>query len=269
MPYLQVDLDGKRKWPMVAAGLHVSEAQVAKGFLDLWEMCWREKTSTVSLLYLECLFGAPGERVAVVLCELGFLEAGQAGHRVRGADKYLRITEARSAGGKKAAGNLKRGKSPGSSRKAAGKQPEDTPGSGPALTPNTEHQSPSIEATTSVGLLADRVFEHWRRVMGKNGNTAFDSSRRTKVEARLNDGYSPDDLCRAVDGCAKTPHNMGENDRGERYDDLALICRDAAHVDRFMRNATAPPKRAGGARFYAAQDADKTAFEKTGTLDGF
>ena len=50
------------------------------------------------------------------------------------------------------------------------------------------------------------------------------------------------DLMAAVDGCAKTPHNMGQNDRGERYDDLELICRDAAHVDRFRANATDPPK---------------------------
>jgi len=44
----------------------------------------------------------------------------------------------------------------------------------------------------------------------------------------------------AVEGCSKTPHNMGRNDTGQRWDDLELICRDGAHVERFMGNAKAP-----------------------------
>lgn len=88
---------------------------------------------------------------------------------------------------------------------------------------------------------AAEVFWHWRAVMGKDGRTAFDAKRRRAVKARLADGYTVDQLKRAVDGCAKTPHNMGQNDRGERYDDLELICRDAAHVDRFIANAQSPP----------------------------
>lgn len=84
------------------------------------------------------------------------------------------------------------------------------------------------------------MFEHWKTVMGHQRST-FDKKRRAAVEARLRDGYTPADLMAAVDGCALTPHNMGKNDRGERYDDLELICRDAAHVDRFKRNAMTPP----------------------------
>lgn len=296
MPYLQVDLDAMRKWPMVAAGLGVSEGDVYRGFMKLWETAWREKSSAVSLLYLECLFGMPGrgERCAEILCGFGFLEEKDGGLRICGAEKYLMAQEARSRGGKMAAanGNLKRGKVAGkppkrtkssssppepssSSWKPAGSQLESTPSCGPALTPNTQHPTPNIETNTSVGLLADpvspekRVFAHWVSVMGKNGNTAFDANRRGKVEARLRDGFSPESLMLAVDGCAKTPHNMGENDRGERYDDLALICRDAAHVERFIRNATAPPKRAAGGRFFAAQDADKTSLAKVGVIHDF
>lgn len=93
------------------------------------------------------------------------------------------------------------------------------------------------------------VFEHWRKVMAKSDRTAFDDKRRRAVKGRLGDGYSAEDLKRAVDGCAKTPHNIGQNDRGERFDDLELICRDAAHVDRFIRNAKSPPRpTAGGGR---------------------
>lgn len=88
----------------------------------------------------------------------------------------------------------------------------------------------------------DRVFEHWRRVLKKNGRTAFDDKRKGAVKKMLNAGYTADDLCAAVDGCALTPHNMGQNSRGEPFNDLALICRDAEHVDRFIANAASPPK---------------------------
>jgi hypothetical protein len=67
---------------------------------------------------------------------------------------------------------------------------------------------------------------------------------------------------------------MGENDRGEKYNDLSLICRDAAHVDRFKENATSPPKRAAGGRdvtkgMVRAQDVDPRAFETPGVANGF
>jgi hypothetical protein len=119
-------------------------------------------------------------------------------------------------------------------------------------------------------LPARAVFDHWRTRMGKTERTAFDGKRRRAVEARLKDGYSPEDLMRAVDGCKVTPHNQGENDRGEKYDDLELICRDAGHVDRFIRNASDPPKRAGSARFINAQDVtNKASLEKIGIAHDF
>lgn len=151
----------------------------------------------------------------------------------------------------------------------AEREPRDSLGSSGLLTPSTQHQSPLKEDLVEqarpdpVGGMsgtpappavvagaqpdrrkpengAQRVFEHWRQKL--RPKAVFDQKRRTKVEARLKEGYSVEDLCRAVDGCAQTPHNMGQNDRGERYDDLELICRDAAHVDRFMRNAGSTPR---------------------------
>lgn len=89
---------------------------------------------------------------------------------------------------------------------------------------------------------AQAVFDHWCRVMAKRGNVVFGADRRRAVEARLKEGFEVEDLCRAVDGCSVTPHNIGQNDRGERFDDLELICRNSAHVERFKQNAEAPPK---------------------------
>lgn len=111
------------------------------------------------------------------------------------------------------------------------------------------------------------VFEHWRKRMGKTGRTAFDKDRRRAVKAMREAGYTVEDLCLAVDGCAATPFNQGQNDRGEKYDDLALVCRDAEHVDRFMRNARAPPKPKSN-RAGAVTDADCDWSDGKGFLEG-
>jgi hypothetical protein len=66
--------------------------------------------------------------------------------------------------------------------------------------------------------------------------------RRRAVAARIREGYTVEQLKQAVDGCARTPHNMGQNERHERYDDLELICRSGTQVERFMA------KVANGAR---------------------
>lgn len=93
---------------------------------------------------------------------------------------------------------------------------------------------------------ARRVFEHWAQVFGHGGRAKFDAKRRRAVEARLRDGYTLEQLLRAVDGCAASPWHRGQNDRGKPYTDLELICRDAKHVDEFLGLAE-QTARAGGA----------------------
>ena len=83
------------------------------------------------------------------------------------------------------------------------------------------------------------VFEFWKQAMG-HPRAKLDSKRQTKIKARLKDGYTVEDLCKAVDGCRRSPHHMGENDQGAVYDDIELICRDATKVDRFMALADSP-----------------------------
>lgn len=86
-----------------------------------------------------------------------------------------------------------------------------------------------------------QVFDHWRTRMNHPGAN-LDDKRKRHIRQRLKDGYTPDQLCKAIDGCALTPHNMGQNDNGQKYDGLHVIFRDADQVDRFMRNADAPPR---------------------------
>ena len=77
------------------------------------------------------------------------------------------------------------------------------------------------------------VFEYWKEVMGKSDRTRLDSPRRTAIKRALS-VFSVDECKAAIDGCRNTPHNMGDNDRAERYNDLTLIFRDASHWERFI-----------------------------------
>jgi hypothetical protein len=77
------------------------------------------------------------------------------------------------------------------------------------------------------------VFAHWKVIMGHE-RARMDLKRAQVIRDRLRDGYSVDDLCLAVEGCAASAFHCGENDRGQRYDSLTLILRDADHVDKFI-----------------------------------
>jgi len=46
----------------------------------------------------------------------------------------------------------------------------------------------------------------------------------------------------AIDGCHKTPHNLGDNDRNQKFLGLELIMRSSDQVIRFLENAKNPPK---------------------------
>jgi hypothetical protein len=149
MPYVQVDLDAKKKFPLVARGLGVSVADVALGFLDLWEPCFAQ-VETVTLLQLECMFGAKGDRVAAVLADFGFLENRTDGvFRIRGANRYRTISDRQAEAGRararsglrNPAGQLIASKS---SREPA-EQPAEQPAgwtSQPALDPRSEIRDP-------------------------------------------------------------------------------------------------------------------------------
>lgn len=134
MPYLAFDLDAKKRAARAAAGLSVHPGQVAWGLLELWEHAWEAKSETVDALTLSCCFG-PDPRVPGVLEAMGFVTAEPDGRfRVRGADRYLRITEARTKAGKARAATAK--------RDDAGKLvAKDAPVVLDGPTPQNQHQS--------------------------------------------------------------------------------------------------------------------------------
>jgi len=86
----------------------------------------------------------------------------------------------------------------------------------------------------------EEIFDHWREVMD-HPKAQLDKKRRAAIRNALAWGYSLDVLKQAISGCAKTPHNMGFNERNQRYDGLELILRSADQIDRFVRNCHHPP----------------------------
>jgi Helix-turn-helix domain len=71
------------------------------------------------------------------------------------------------------------------------------------------------------------IFEHWRQTMGKNG-ARLTPERRSKIAARLKQGYTADQIKRAIDGCAGSKFH-----RDGGYNDLTLICRSGAKLESF------------------------------------
>lgn len=98
-----------------------------------------------------------------------------------------------------------------------------------------------IETGTGTGNVeVEVVFDYWRQTMQHN-SAKLTPQRQRLVKARLKDGYTVEELKAAIDGCAASPWHRGENDRAQAYDDIALICRDGEHVEKFMRGPTTTP----------------------------
>lgn len=84
------------------------------------------------------------------------------------------------------------------------------------------------------------VFNYWRKTMGTT-KAQLGTKRVRTIKAALGWGYSPRDLCRAIQGCALTPHNQGKNERGQKYLGLHVCLGSEDNIDRFMANSKAPP----------------------------
>ena len=85
------------------------------------------------------------------------------------------------------------------------------------------------------------IFEHWKNIF-HHPNARLDNKRKSLIKQALKLGYSVSDLCDAILGCSYTPHNMGNNEQGQRYDGLHIIFRNADQIDRFIRNSHSPPR---------------------------
>ena len=87
------------------------------------------------------------------------------------------------------------------------------------------------------------IFNHWKSVMKKSNNSLLNTKRTKAITARLKEGYTVEQIKLAITGCSMTPHNMGQNDNGKKFDDLELICRNGSNVERFAGNTGSVQKK--------------------------
>lgn len=88
---------------------------------------------------------------------------------------------------------------------------------------------------------ASQIFDKWKDIL-KHPSAVLDTKRKNRIMAALKN-YTRDQLEKAILGCSKSPHNMGDNDRNTKYDSIALIFRDPETIERFISYDDNPPKR--------------------------
>ncbi len=113
--------------------------------------------------------------------------------------------------------------------------------------PKTNAEEPL--GTAPAGEHADaveKICAHYRTYAHLHGHPEAGKRLRAsspvyrKIVARLTEGYTPEELCEAIDGIHTIPHNLGENERQTPYLELDLIFRDQPHVDKYIAAARRP-----------------------------
>lgn len=86
------------------------------------------------------------------------------------------------------------------------------------------------------------VFEAWLTSTGRSNRTILDTKRRRLIDRAL-EQYPLADVLDAVSGWRRSPHHRGENSTATVYNDLELLLRDAAHIEKFRDLERNPPGR--------------------------
>ncbi|MCW2488909.1 phage replication protein, partial [Candidatus Symbiopectobacterium sp. NZEC127] len=97
----------------------------------------------------------------------------------------------------------------------------------------TEPTEPTEEepAAQPVSQAIKTVFSHWQ-AEHNHLTSKLDPKRRKRINARLEEGFSVAELCKAISGAKYDPWLMGKNPSNRRYDGIETILRDAAQVEK-------------------------------------
>jgi len=77
-----------------------------------------------------------------------------------------------------------------------------------------------------------RVFDAWKASTKRNGTTVLNDKRKKLIAGALKD-YPLEDVIDAVRGWERIAWNRGENPGRKVYNDIELLLRDSAHIERF------------------------------------
>ncbi len=109
---------------------------------------------------------------------------------------------------------------------------------GPRTTTKDQSEASASCRSGSKSDAVSRVFSHYQSY---HPTCRLTDDRRKMIQARLKEGYSEDDLCRAIDGLHLSPHHRGENDRSTAYLDIQYALRKGDAVSRMINIANRPP----------------------------
>lgn len=130
------------------------------------------------------------------------------------------------------------------SRGTCGREGKGEEGRGKEGKGSKREEQPLVAPEARPPFAADPVsliFNHWQTVM-KHPLAKLDRDRQSLIKRALKWRYSVEQLCTAITGCSITPHNQGDNDRGERFDGLHIILKNAEQIERFIRHYKNPPQ---------------------------
>lgn len=96
-------------------------------------------------------------------------------------------------------------------------------------------QSSPIKDTKTASRDADirAVFEEWQSVLN-HPNAIYDQKRKRIIKARLEEGFTVEDLKAVPHGVKQSAYHLGDNPGRVRYDGIETIYQSAAHVEKFM-----------------------------------
>ncbi|MDL4071730.1 replication protein [Klebsiella quasipneumoniae] len=104
----------------------------------------------------------------------------------------------------------------------------------PIVPAGDECKKPPVEETLQEQPKVDPVrlvFTHWQQEHD-HPSAKLDDKRRKRIKARLAEGFTVDELCRAITGAKGDPWLMGKNPSRKRYDGIETLLRDAAQVEK-------------------------------------
>lgn len=107
--------------------------------------------------------------------------------------------------------------------------------------PHGQRTQEGVEEKEEVVDPVKDLFAYWQ-TRCEHPDAKFSSDRRTKIAARLKDGYTDEQIRLAINGAALAP-TIGDN--GVVHDDIELICRSGAKLDSFIARAKAKAKTNG------------------------
>lgn len=120
------------------------------------------------------------------------------------------------------------------------------PDHGPA-DPSPPKAKSRVRSKVSQPEQVEAVLRHWADRLYPDRKPKFSPDRRERVQARLNDGFSAEELQRAIDGATFDDWIMGRADKARPggYRDIETVLRDVAQVERLIERAEAhAPRRA-------------------------